>query len=166
MAPEGQGPKLASPSPVCFSSAMETGIRTKGTASRPCLGGTRAALVDRRRQPWPSRNRRASSPGPRGWVERHSSRLGSRFALRAASTHRVCAWRRPAGSRSGRISMCSLNAGRCFPQSGQRYVAGFRFCAGRTAHQRGFGLLLSLTPFHSITFKASWITQDGRAWPS
>ncbi len=42
--------------------------------------------------------------------------------------------------------MCSLNEGRCFPQSGQRYVAGFRFCAGRTAHQRGFVSLRSLTP--------------------
>ena len=54
----------------------------------------------------------------------------------------MCAWRRLAESPSGRISMCSLNAGRWFPHSGQRYVAGFRFCAGRTAHQ--CGVLVSL----------------------
>ena len=56
--------------------------------------------------------------------------------------------------------MCSLNAGRCFPQSGQRYVAGFRFCAGRTAHQRGFVSLLSLT--HSIRSPpgGGWVTED------
>ncbi len=112
------------------------------------------------------RNRRASSPGVRGWVERHSSRLGSRFASRAAITHRVCAWRRPAGSSSGRISMCSLNEGRCFPQSGQRYVAGFRFCAGRTVHQRGFVSLLSLTPSIRSPREASWVTEDGGPWPN
>src|SRR4029453_17585982 len=64
------------------------------------------------------RNRRASSPGPRGWVARHSSRSGSRFAARAARTHPVCAWRRPAGSPSGRIRLCSLNSGRRCPAVG------------------------------------------------
>ena len=31
--------------------------------------------------------------------------------------------------------MCSLNAGKCRPHSGHRYVAGFLLAAGRTAYQ-------------------------------
>jgi hypothetical protein len=58
--------------------------------------------------------------------------------------------------------MCSLNAGRWFPHNGQRYVAGFRFCAGRTAHQRGFVSLRSLMPhIRSPSSKASYPTRGG-----
>jgi hypothetical protein len=72
----------------------------------------------------------------RGCVRSHSSLVGRRPARRAASTHSVCAWRRRCESPSGAISMCSLSAGRWDPHSGQRYVAGFRFCARRIIHQR------------------------------
>jgi hypothetical protein len=37
--------------------------------------------------------------------------------------------------------MCSLSAGRKLPHSGHRYVAGLRFWARRTSHQRGVGAL-------------------------
>ena len=55
---------------------------------------------------------RATTLGEAGWVRLHSSRVGSRPAFRAASTHRVCAWRRCELSPSGAIRKCSLSAGR------------------------------------------------------
>jgi hypothetical protein len=60
--------------------------------------------------------------------------VGRRPAARAAITHFVWAWRRRRESPSGVISMCSLSAGRCLPQRGQRYVAGLAFWALRIAY--------------------------------
>jgi hypothetical protein len=76
---------------------------------------------------------RASGPGRLGST---SSRNGSRPALRACITQSEWAWRRRDGSPSGTTSMCALSAASCRPHSGQRYVLGVRFAAGRTAYQR------------------------------
>ena len=60
-------------------------------------------------------------------------------------THAVWACRRRLASPSGITSACSLSAGRCLPQNGQRYVAGLRFCARRTVHQRGCSVIARRT---------------------
>ena len=56
--------------------------------------------------------------GSRGCDRRHSSRVGRRPALRAATAHAVCAWRRRLVSPSGAIRTCSCSAGSRPPQNG------------------------------------------------
>ncbi len=90
---------------------FKDGTFLKGTFLRPCqvlrlaLASTAAAA-----------RARAGAAG----CARHSSSVGRRPALRAASTQAVWAWRRREVSPSGAIRTCSLSAGRCLPQKGQR----------------------------------------------
>ena len=80
----------------------------------------RARRLTDRYSPRSRCSRRRSRPGRRGCVSSHSSRAGSRPARRAATTHAVWACRRRLASPSGITSACSLSAGRCLPQNGQR----------------------------------------------
>ena len=90
----------------------------------------------RRSQSRPRTARRA-----RGCSSRHSARVGSRPALRAASTQSVWAWRRPVGLPSGSISRCSQSAGRLLAgTAGSGSSTGLRFWARRISPPARLGL--------------------------